>query len=544
MGHIDADHVGLVVAAQAGDDRAREQLVAAYLPLLYNIAGRALDGHADVDDVVQETLLRVVRDLPALRAPESFRSWLVSITIRQINTHWQRRRTVADRTTGIDEAHRLPAAGAEPVDVTILRLHVSDERRRVVEAGRWLDPDHRMLLSLWWQECTGLLGREDMAAATGLTVAHVGVRLQRMREQLELCRTLVAALEADPRCPGLDGTLAGWDGQPASVWRKRMARHTRGCPVCTAPATAPERIPAELLPLSLTALAVPAGLVALLTAKGLLSGTAAGTAGLAAATSTPAAGTAAAAAAAPGGGLHGALGGKLPVVSAHPLASLATVAVLVAGAATYAAWPEPAHREPGVTAAPTAAHPAPLPSRSASRTPSPTAPSSTGPSPTGPSPTGPPPPNPSAPAGTVPLGTRSLESVDRPGLFVASAGDFATLGGVDPAGDAQARRRVVFTVVEGLADPRCVTFRAADGRYLRHHYLRLRLSGDDGSRLFREDATFCPRPGAVAGSVTLHAHNYPGSVLRHRDDGIWLDGSDGTRAFAGQASFVVRAPRA
>ncbi|WP_237749662.1 RNA polymerase sigma factor [Streptomyces sp. SS] len=143
MGLIDADHVGLVVAAQAGDDRAREELIAAYLPLVYNIVGRALSGHADVDDVVQETLLRVVRDLPDLRAPESFRSWLVSITLRQINTHWHRQHVSADRTTVIDEARQIPDAGAEPVDTAILRLHVSDERRRVVEAGRWLDPDHR-----------------------------------------------------------------------------------------------------------------------------------------------------------------------------------------------------------------------------------------------------------------------------------------------------------------------------------------------------------------------------------------------------------------
>lgn len=262
MGLKDADHADLVVAAQAGDDRAREELIAAYLPLLYNIVGRALSGHADVDDVVQETLLRVVRDLPALRAPESFRSWLVSITLRQINTHWHRQHALADRTTVIDEARRIPDAGAEPVDATILRLHVSDERRRVVEAGRWLDQDHRMLLSLWWQECAGLLSREDMAAATGLTVAHVGVRLQRMREQLELCRTIVAALEADPRCPQLDGTVVGWDGHPASVWRKRIARHTRDCPVCGA--TSAERVPAELLPLSLTTLAVPAALIAAL----------------------------------------------------------------------------------------------------------------------------------------------------------------------------------------------------------------------------------------------------------------------------------------
>ncbi|MFG3117981.1 sigma-70 family RNA polymerase sigma factor [Streptomyces sp. NPDC048197] len=432
MGLMDADHAGLVVAAQAGDDRAREKLIAAYLPLLYNIVGRALSGHADVDDIVQETLLRVVRDLPSLRAPESFRSWLVSITLRQINTHWHRQRTFAGRTTVLDEARQIPDAGAEPVDATILRLHMSDERRRVVEAGRWLDPDHRVLLSLWWQECAGLLSRDDIAAAMGLTVAHVGVRLQRMREQLELSRTIVAALEADPRCPQLDETIVGWDGLRASVWRKRIARHTRDCPVCLATTT--ERVPAELLLLSLAPLAVPAGLIAALAAKGLLSGTAASAAGLA--TAHVAVGTATG-----GGSVHSALIGKLHAVTAHPLVSLATGAVLIAGTATYAAWPEPAHREPGVIAAPTVGTPTPIPSRTTA---------SAGPSPV----------SPSAVAGAVPLGAQSLESVDHTALYLTYAGDFATLGRVSASSSTQTRQRVTFTVVGGLADSRCVTFRA------------------------------------------------------------------------------------
>ncbi|MEU7115482.1 sigma-70 family RNA polymerase sigma factor [Streptomyces sp. NPDC046182] len=518
---MDADHAELVVAAQAGDDRAREKLIAAYLPLLYNIVGRALSGHADVDDVVQETLLRVVRDLPALRAPESFRSWLVSITLRQINTHWHRQRTLDDRTTVIDEAFRVPNGGGALEDVTILRLHMSDERRHAVEAGRWLDPDHRVLLSLWWQECAGWLSRQDIADAMGLSVAHAGVRLQRMREQLEQSRTIVTALEADPRCPRLNETVVGWDGLPTSVWRKRIARHTRDCPICTA--TTMERVPADLLLLSLAPLAVPAALVAALTAKGVLSGTAASSAGLAAAHVTVGTATG-------GGGLHGSLLGKLHGVTAHPVVSLATGAVLVVGTATYAAWPEPAPRVPGVIAAPTVAA-----STSGTSTPitSPATPSAV-PSPAGPS----------AVTGTVPLGAQSLESVDRPGLFVTYDGDFAALGQVSASSGERSRQRVTFTVVRGLADTGCVTFRAADGRYLRHHYLRLRLSTDDGSELFREDATFCPRPGAVAGAVTLHAHNYPGSVIRHRDGGVWLDGSDGTRAFAGQASFIVRSPGA
>ncbi|MFD0571330.1 hypothetical protein ACFQ0T_21675 [Kitasatospora gansuensis] len=126
----------------------------------------------------------------------------------------------------------------------------------------------------------GSLSRDEIAAATGLTVAHVGVRVQRMREQLELSRTIDAALQADPRCPQLDETVAGWDGRRASVWRKRIARHTRDCPVCMAATTA-ERVPAERLLLSLAPLTVPAGLFAALAAKGLLSGTAASAVGTA-----------------------------------------------------------------------------------------------------------------------------------------------------------------------------------------------------------------------------------------------------------------------
>ncbi|MFD7819153.1 RNA polymerase sigma factor [Streptomyces sp. NPDC059785] len=64
----------LVLAAQSGDVRARDELVAAHLPLVYNIVGRALPASCDVDDVVQNTMLHVVRGLPGLRDPARFRS--------------------------------------------------------------------------------------------------------------------------------------------------------------------------------------------------------------------------------------------------------------------------------------------------------------------------------------------------------------------------------------------------------------------------------------------------------------------------------------
>jgi len=74
----------LVIAAQRGDRAALDALLAQYLPLLYNIVGRALNGHADVDDVVQETMLRAVRSIRDVRDPAAFRSWLVAVAVRKI----------------------------------------------------------------------------------------------------------------------------------------------------------------------------------------------------------------------------------------------------------------------------------------------------------------------------------------------------------------------------------------------------------------------------------------------------------------------------
>jgi hypothetical protein len=61
--------VQTVIAAQAGDAEALDSLLSGYLPLIYNIVGRGLSGHADVDDVVQETMLRAVRGLATCAIP-------------------------------------------------------------------------------------------------------------------------------------------------------------------------------------------------------------------------------------------------------------------------------------------------------------------------------------------------------------------------------------------------------------------------------------------------------------------------------------------
>ncbi|GLW12568.1 hypothetical protein Misp01_76960 [Microtetraspora sp. NBRC 13810] len=222
----------VVTAAQDGDQRALDALVADSLPLVYNIVGRALNGHTDVDDVVQETLLRVVHGLHGLRDPEAYRSWLVAITVRQVRDHEQDRRTTQNRRENLDSADEMVDPASDFAAVTILRLGLTDQRREVAEATRWLDHDDRALLSLWWLEETGELGRADLASALGLSARHAAVRVQRMKEQIQISRTVVRALQADPRCTDLRAMTWTWDGVPSPLWRKRFARHVRDCPVC------------------------------------------------------------------------------------------------------------------------------------------------------------------------------------------------------------------------------------------------------------------------------------------------------------------------
>ncbi|MFE0464098.1 sigma-70 family RNA polymerase sigma factor [Kitasatospora sp. NPDC058965] len=249
---------GTVSAARAGDRRALDDLVGQCLPLVYNIVGRALNGHADVDDVVQETLLRMVRGLPELRDASAFRSWLVAITIRQVRNREHGRAVARERDARLEEAEAIPDPALDFAGLTVLRLGLTEQRREVAEATRWLDPDDRELLSLWWLKATGELEHTEFAAALGVTSGHAAVRVGRMKTQIEVARLVVRALGADPRCPGLAETAAAWDGVPGPLWRKRFARHVRDCPRCAG--VEQGVLPMERLLYGLPLVAVPPGL--------------------------------------------------------------------------------------------------------------------------------------------------------------------------------------------------------------------------------------------------------------------------------------------
>ncbi|MEU4620632.1 AbfB domain-containing protein [Actinoplanes sp. NPDC023801] len=151
-------------------------------------------------------------------------------------------------------------------------------------------------------------------------------------------------------------------------------------------------------------------------------------------------------------------------------------------------------------------------------------------------PTGAPEPDPTTPdPAKVQLTTGSwlLSPLGDPDTYLTVNGDDAKMSPADPA---------TLTVVAGLADDSCFSFRVADGRYLRHFDYRLRFDASDDSDLFRADATFCQEAGTDVGTVRLRSENYPEHLVHRRDDGsLYIDKPEGS-GFTAESSFMVQAP--
>jgi RNA polymerase sigma-70 factor (ECF subfamily) len=107
----DAD---LVAACRQGDEKAFENLYRRYRLQLYSYLNKLLPGEAAlVDDLYQQTWVRILDHLPAYREQQRFIAWLFRIAHNLVVDHL--RRTAREDFIEIDE--RLVAPQRSPEDV-------------------------------------------------------------------------------------------------------------------------------------------------------------------------------------------------------------------------------------------------------------------------------------------------------------------------------------------------------------------------------------------------------------------------------------------
>jgi RNA polymerase sigma-70 factor (ECF subfamily) len=164
-----------VEAALNGDPAAFAALVDRHAPACLRYATRMLGSPEDGEDATQEALLRAHKSLGRYDPSMSFRTWIMSILINRCRTALLYRRRRTTRVV-IDEDAVTRAAVADESEETALR----DAIERALER---LEPGQREAFLLKHVE---LLSYDEMAAATGVGISALKMRVQRACDRLQV----------------------------------------------------------------------------------------------------------------------------------------------------------------------------------------------------------------------------------------------------------------------------------------------------------------------------------------------------------------------
>lgn len=167
-----AETLALVATARRGDEAAQRRLILAYQERIAGFVFTVTGSSADVDDLTQQVLLRMLAGLPKLREEARFEAWLFRLARNVCIDHLRRarwRRFFSPLEAVHEETVPAPG-GCDPALIDALQ-----------HALQQLGPDDRAILAL------AADGRsyEEMQQTLGKSVAAVKVMLHRARGRLK-----------------------------------------------------------------------------------------------------------------------------------------------------------------------------------------------------------------------------------------------------------------------------------------------------------------------------------------------------------------------
>jgi hypothetical protein len=123
--------------------------------------------------------------------------------------------------------------------------------------------------------------------------------------------------------------------------------------------------------------------------------------------------------------------------------------------------------------------------------------------------------------------------------YLAHSGSTVNTQVVSSSSSTALKQQASWTVRGGLANSGCVSFESADtaGSYLRHSNFVLLLNANDGTKQFKEDATFCPQAGLNGQGNSVRSWNYPTRSFRHYNNLLYLGSNGGVHTFDTASSF-------
>lgn len=176
MCHRDAE---LMSAYQHGDERAFAELYRLYVPLLTRYFARHGKRPADIEDLVQETFLRLHRARADFRAGEALRPWLFTIARNVCHDHGRRSQRRPEAYCEVDLL-QLPQESTEHH-----ALDLAQRSKVLTSALAQLSASERQLLDEHWideRAFSEIAQREGVRCSTLRVRAHRAC--QRLRETM------------------------------------------------------------------------------------------------------------------------------------------------------------------------------------------------------------------------------------------------------------------------------------------------------------------------------------------------------------------------
>ena len=185
---MDRTEALLIADLCEGDETALAPLVERYKRMVYRLAVQITKNHADADDVMQETFIKVYRSIRTFRKDAAFETWLYRIAVNEALNFVKRRdrRQECTLETTTEAAYESTARySAELANDPHAHAEKAELRQYVTEAVNSLSLKHRTVVIL--HEFEGLTHAE-IASILNCSEGTVRSRLHYARKKL---RTLL-----------------------------------------------------------------------------------------------------------------------------------------------------------------------------------------------------------------------------------------------------------------------------------------------------------------------------------------------------------------
>jgi len=201
------NEAALIARVLAGEDGLFHELIRPYEKLVYVTIFAIMKNETEAEDGAQETMISAYRNLKSFRGEAKFSTWLVTIAMNEARKRLRKAKAAAedslDEGSEEGEGDYTPAVLTDWREIPLEALERKELKKKLREAVGKLPEKYREVFVLRDIE---ELNQEETAAALGITVTLVKVRLHRARMMLQ--KMLVPYLKS--AAPARGGFFRRW----------------------------------------------------------------------------------------------------------------------------------------------------------------------------------------------------------------------------------------------------------------------------------------------------------------------------------------------